>query len=90
MAAEVLVQDVSLDFRLYHFHTRSIRQTVVRSIAGRLGENENHQVVVQALRDGLRGEMRWPMLRAADRMWVRSALPSSSGGVPTARKMQSA
>ena len=51
MAAEVLVQDVSLDFRLYHFHTRSIRQTVVRSIAGRLGENENHQVVVQALRD---------------------------------------
>ena len=34
--------------------------------------------------------MRWPMLRAAARMWVRSALPSSSGGVPTARKITSA
>jgi len=51
MASEIRVENVSLDFRLYHVEARSIRQSVVRNVTGRLGKDAAHNVVVEALRN---------------------------------------
>jgi lipopolysaccharide transport system ATP-binding protein len=51
MSASILAQDVSLDFPLYHVNARSIRQTVMRTITGKLGEDAQHRVVVKALQN---------------------------------------
>jgi lipopolysaccharide transport system ATP-binding protein len=46
------VAGVSIDFPLYHGSARSLKKTVVAAASrGRLGEDAQHRVVVQALRD---------------------------------------
>jgi lipopolysaccharide transport system ATP-binding protein len=38
-------------FPLYHGNARSLKKTVVAAASGRLGQDRQHRVVVQALRD---------------------------------------
>ena len=45
------VAGVSIDFPLYHGTARSLKKTVFSSLAGRMGEDSKHRVVVQAVRD---------------------------------------
>jgi lipopolysaccharide transport system ATP-binding protein len=45
------VTDLSVDFPLYHGNARSLKKTVFSAASGRLGEDTQHRVVVQALRD---------------------------------------
>jgi lipopolysaccharide transport system ATP-binding protein len=45
------VSNVSVDFPLYHGNSRSLKKTVFAVASGRLGEDRQHRVVVQALRD---------------------------------------
>jgi len=49
--AEIRVEDVSVDFPLYHGSSRSLKKTVFAAASGRLGEDSKQRVVVQALRD---------------------------------------
>jgi lipopolysaccharide transport system ATP-binding protein len=49
--ARIHVSNVSLDFPLYHAGSRSLKKTVFAAASGRLGEDRQHRVVVQALRD---------------------------------------
>lgn len=42
---------ISVDFPLYHASSRSLKKTVLAAASGRLGEDRQHRVVVQALRD---------------------------------------
>lgn len=45
------VSDVSIFFPLYHANSRSLKKTVVAAASGRLGQDQQSRVVVQALRD---------------------------------------
>ena len=40
-----------MDFPIYHGNSRSLKKTVLAAASGRLGEDRQHRVVVQALRD---------------------------------------
>jgi len=51
MTAELLVENLSLDFPLYHGSARSLKKTVIGNMTGRMGADTHHRVVVQALRD---------------------------------------
>jgi lipopolysaccharide transport system ATP-binding protein len=48
--AGIEVDDLSLDFPLYH-SARSLKRTVLSRMTGRVASDEHHRVVVQALRD---------------------------------------
>ncbi len=49
--ARIEVAGLSVYFPLYHANSRSLKKTVVAAASGRLGEDRQHRVVVQALRD---------------------------------------
>jgi lipopolysaccharide transport system ATP-binding protein len=49
--ARIEVRDVSVLFPLYHGSSRSLKKLVVAAASGRLGQDQQHRVVVQALRD---------------------------------------
>ncbi len=49
--AQILVDGVSVFFPLYHGNSRSLKKTVMAAASGRLGEDRQHRIVVQALRD---------------------------------------
>ena len=51
MAAGVHADNISVDFPIYHGSSRSLKKTVMAAASGRLGEDRQHRVVVQALRD---------------------------------------
>ncbi len=51
MSADVLVDNVVLEFPLYHGNARSLKKTVFTSVTGRMAADERSRVVVQALRD---------------------------------------
>ena len=48
--AHIQVENVSVDFPLYHGSARSLKKTVFAAASGRLGEDTRQRVVVQALR----------------------------------------
>lgn len=45
------VAGISLDFPLYHGSSRSLKKLVFAAATGRLGQDQQHRVVVHALRD---------------------------------------
>jgi lipopolysaccharide transport system ATP-binding protein len=47
----ILIEGVSVLFPLYHGNARSLKKTVMAAASGRLGEDRQRRVVVQALRD---------------------------------------
>ena len=47
----ILIEGVSVFFPLYHGNARSLKKTVLAAASGRLGQDRQHRVVVQALRD---------------------------------------
>jgi lipopolysaccharide transport system ATP-binding protein len=47
----IRIEDVSVSFPLYHGNARSLKKTVLAAASGRLGEDRQHRVVVQALRE---------------------------------------
>ncbi len=47
----ISVEGASVDFPIYHGNSRSLKKTVLAAASGRLGEDRQHRVVVQALRD---------------------------------------
>ncbi len=49
--AHIQVENVSVDFPLYHGSARSLKKTVFAAASGRLGEDTRQRVVVQALRN---------------------------------------
>ncbi len=49
--AAIIVQDLHIDFPIYHGNSRSLKQTVLRVASGRLQQDSRSRVVVQALRD---------------------------------------
>jgi lipopolysaccharide transport system ATP-binding protein len=49
--ARLLAENVSVDFPLYHGSARSLKKSIFSRAAGRLGEDNQHRTVVQALRD---------------------------------------
>lgn len=49
--ARIDVERLSLDFPLYHGNARSLKKMVISSVSGRMGNDRNNRVVVQALRD---------------------------------------
>jgi lipopolysaccharide transport system ATP-binding protein len=49
--ARVEVENVSVWFPLYHGSSRSLKKMVVAAASGRLGQDQQHRVVVRALRD---------------------------------------
>ncbi len=49
--ARIRIENVSLDFPLYHGSARSLKKTVFAAASGRLGEDKRQRMVVQALRD---------------------------------------
>lgn len=51
MAAGILAEGLCVDFPLYHGNSRSLKKTVLAAASGRLGEDRQRRVVVQALRD---------------------------------------
>ncbi len=51
MTADLLVENVSLDFPLYHGSSRSLKKTMLANVKGRVGSDGHDRVVVQALRD---------------------------------------
>ena len=51
MSAGILAEGLSVDFPIYHGNSRSLKKTVLAAASGRLGEDRQHRVVVQALRD---------------------------------------
>ncbi len=51
MPAEIDVRAVDLDFPLYHGNARSLKRTVLSNLSGRMGNDQKHRVVVQALRN---------------------------------------
>jgi len=48
--ANLLIDDVSVSFPLYHGESRSLKKTVFAAAAGRLGEDRKRRLVVEALR----------------------------------------
>ncbi len=51
MTAGIRAEGVCIDFPLYHGNSRSLKKTVLAAASGRLGEDRQHRMVVQALRD---------------------------------------
>ncbi len=51
MAAFIRAEGVSIDFPIYHGNSRSLKKTMFAAASGRLGEDRQHRLVVQALRD---------------------------------------
>ena len=51
MAAGIRAEGLCIDFPLYHGNSRSLKKTVLAAASGRLGEDRQHRMVVQALRD---------------------------------------
>lgn len=52
MAARIEVEDLRIDFPLYHGQSRSLKRSILARATGRrLQHNENHRLVVEALRD---------------------------------------
>ena len=51
MTVGVMAQDLCVDFPIYHGGGRSLKKAVLAAASGRLGEDKQHRVVVQALRD---------------------------------------
>ncbi len=51
MTAELLIENVSLEFPLYHGNARSLKKTVLNSVTGRMANDARARVSVQALRD---------------------------------------
>ena len=49
--ANILIDQLSISFPLYHGESRSLKKTVFAAASGRLGEDRSHRLVVQALRD---------------------------------------
>ncbi len=49
--AHIQIENVSVDFPLYHGSARSLKKTVFAAASGRLGEDTRQRVVVQALRN---------------------------------------
>src|SRR3984885_6544194 len=49
--ARVSVENLSVYFPLYHGNSRSLKKTVLAAASGRLGQDRQHRVVVQALLD---------------------------------------
>jgi lipopolysaccharide transport system ATP-binding protein len=49
--ATLVAENVAVDFPLYHGSARSLKKTVFSRASGRLGEDNQHRTVVQALRD---------------------------------------
>ena len=47
----IFVEDISVSFPLYHGNARSLKKTVIAAASGRLGRDQQHRVVVQALRE---------------------------------------
>jgi lipopolysaccharide transport system ATP-binding protein len=48
--ARIRINNVSVDFPLFHGSARSLKKTVIAAASGRLGEDRRHRKVVQALR----------------------------------------
>ena len=51
MPASIRADGICVDFPLYHGNSRSLKKTVLAAASGRLGEDRQHRMVVQALRD---------------------------------------
>ncbi len=51
MAAGIRAEGLCIDFPLYHGNSRSLKKTMLAAASGRLGEDGQHRMVVQALRD---------------------------------------
>jgi lipopolysaccharide transport system ATP-binding protein len=49
--ARIRIENVSVDFPLFHGSARSLKKTVIAAASGRLGEDKRHRMVVQALRE---------------------------------------
>src|SRR6476469_2671717 len=49
--AHITIAGVSVLFPLYHGNARSLKKTVMAAASGRLGQDRQRRVVVQALRD---------------------------------------
>jgi lipopolysaccharide transport system ATP-binding protein len=49
--ARIEVNELSLNFPLYHGNSRSLKKTAMAAAAGRLGEDQQRRVVVQVLSD---------------------------------------
>ena len=49
--ARIEIEGLSVDFPLYHGSARSLKKTVFAAASGRLGEDRQKRVVVQAVRD---------------------------------------
>jgi lipopolysaccharide transport system ATP-binding protein len=49
--ASIVVDNVSIDFPLYHGNARSLKKMVFAAASGRFGADQQNRVVVQALRD---------------------------------------
>ena len=47
----LLVEDIAVSFPLYHGESRSLKKTVFAAASGRLGEDNKHRLVVEALKD---------------------------------------
>ncbi|HUM09068.1 MAG TPA: ABC transporter ATP-binding protein [Acidocella sp.] len=48
--AQLIVDNVSVSFPLYHTEGRSLKKTVLAAASGRLGEDSRHRLTVEALR----------------------------------------
>jgi lipopolysaccharide transport system ATP-binding protein len=51
VSPHIFIEGVSVFFPLYHGNARSLKKTVMAAASGRLGQDRQHRVVVQALRD---------------------------------------
>ncbi len=51
MRSEMVADQVSLDFPLYHGSARSLKKMVFKQLSARMGSDSRSRVVVQALRD---------------------------------------
>lgn len=49
--ASIAIENLSVDFPLYHGSARSLKKTVLAAASGRLGQDRQRRVVVRALRD---------------------------------------
>src|ERR1700734_3089860 len=49
--ARISIGGVSVSFPLYHGNARSLKKMMFAAASGRLGEDRQHRVVVEALRD---------------------------------------
>ena len=49
--ASIEIAGVSVFFPLYHGNSRSLKKTVLAAASGRLGHDQQQQIVVEALRD---------------------------------------